>query len=950
MAEKKKWNDKETTPLMRQYWKIKERNPNAILLYRMGDFYETFDEDAQIASRVLGITLTKRANGKASEIDLAGFPYKALDQYLPKLVAAGHRVAICEQLEDPKMAKVVVKRDVTEVVTPGVAFSDRLLDPKRSHYLAAVHWGKERNTKGWVGFSFVDATTGEFATTEVPEAQLLELLQTISPAELLYDKRTKAQVQQLPKLGFTATPLEDWVFGTDFANEVLLRHFKTHSLKGFGIENLPSGVVAAGAVLHYLSETQKGKLPHIRRLTRFSNEDYISLDPQTKRNLELVASMQDGGRDGSLIQILDQTQTPPGGRLLRKWLVRPLRNLENIQKRLDAVGELAENHTLRQNIRDELAQVGDLERIIAKISTARATPRELVYLKLTLRQIPPLKTLLRKVKTASLRALGEQLLLCAEVVERLDKALVEDAPASITEGGMFRSGFNPALDELRRIATSGKDWLAEMRQQEIERTGIPSLKVSFNNVFGYYIEITNAHKDKVPADYIRKQTLVNAERYITPALKEYEEKILTAEEKISGLEQALFNELRLAIAEETESIQKNAQLLAMLDCFAALAEVASRYGYTRPILHENDDLEIVDGRHPVVERTLPPGEPFIPNSVRLSREDAQILMITGPNMAGKSVILRQTALIVLLAQVGSFVPATHASIGVVDKIFTRVGASDNLAAGESTFLVEMNETASILNNATPKSLILLDEVGRGTSTFDGMSIAWAIAEFIHDNPAISARTLFATHYHELNALAERCERIRNARVQVQEHGGRVIFLRKLIAGGADSSYGIEVARMAGLPMPVIERAKEILNSLEAQRLEVRSLAEQTFKDDQIIENHKSQIIDNQDDWVFQDTQNVAPDQTALSETKHQNPPSEQATEAKAEVHKTVPKLKHAEMKHLPAAGFSQMSLFSDADPIAAEIKELLLEIDLNRLTPIEAMMQLSFLQRKAKEG
>ncbi|MBL7977798.1 MAG: DNA mismatch repair protein MutS [Bacteroidetes Order II. Incertae sedis bacterium] len=950
MAEKKKWNDKDATPLMRQYWKIKERNPNAILLYRMGDFYETFDEDARIASGVLGITLTKRANGKASEIDLAGFPYKALDQYLPKLVAAGHRVAICEQLEDPKLAKVVVKRDVTEVVTPGVAFSDRLLDPKRSHYLAAVHWGQDRATRGWVGFSFVDATTGEFATSEVPESQLQELLQTIAPAELLYDKRAKALLQTLPKWSFTATPMEDWAFGGDFANEVLLRHFKTHSLKGFGIENMPLGVIAAGVVLHYLSETQKGKLPHIRRLIRFSNEDYISLDPQTKRNLELVASMQDGGRDGSLIQILDHTQTPPGGRLLRKWLVRPLRNIENIRKRLDAVGELVENHALRQQIREELAQVGDLERIIAKISTARATPRELVYLKLTLRQIPPLKTLLRTAKTASLRSLGDHLLLCAEVVDRLDDALIEDAPASITEGGMFRTGFHAGLDELRMIASSGKDWLAEMRQKEIERTGIPSLKVSFNNVFGYYIEITNAHKDKVPADYIRKQTLVNAERYITPALKEYEEKILTAEEKISGLEQSLFNELRLAIAEETESIQKNAQLLAILDCFASLAEVASRYGYTRPEVHDGDELDIVEGRHPVVERTLPPGEPFIPNSVRLSRGEAQMLMITGPNMAGKSVILRQTALIVLLAQVGSFVPASHASVGVVDKIFTRVGASDNLAAGESTFLVEMNETANILNNASPKSLILLDEVGRGTSTFDGMSIAWAIAEYIHDNPAIAARTLFATHYHELNALADRCERIRNARVQVQEHNGRVIFLRKLVPGGADSSYGIEVARMAGLPMPVIDRAKEILESLEAQRLEVTALTERSFDTVEPLFVNRLSQIDNCINVSLPDSLPGAPH----SVTKEALVPDSERPEPTAEPHKEPitagPKLQHARMSQVPVSGFSQMSLFSDADPVASEIKELLIEIDLNRLTPIEAMMQLSFLQRKAKEG
>lgn len=894
---------------MRQYWKIKDRYPNTVLLYRMGDFYETFDEDARLASQVLGITLTKRANGKASEIDLAGFPWKALDQYLPKLVEAGLRVAICEQLEDPKMAKVVVKRDVVEVVTPGVAFSDQLLNPKRSHYLAAVHWGQDRATRGLVGFSFLDASTGEFYATECPESQLNELIQTISPAELLYDKKSKNYLQTIIKHDFVATPLEDWAFGFDFAYEVLLKHFKTHSLKGFGIEGMDLGVIAAGAALHYLSETQKGKLPHLRRLTRYQNEDYISLDPQTKRNLELVASMQDGGRDGSLIQILDLSQTPPGGRLLRKWLVRPLRKVETIQKRLDAVEELVKNQGLRQGLREELAQVGDLERIMAKVSTGRANPRELIYLKLTLRQVPVLKALLQNAVGGTLKHLGEGLMLCQTVVERIHKALVEDPPATISEGGMFRKGFHGELDELRGVASLGKDWVVQMRQAEIERTGISSLKVGFNNVFGYYIEITNVHKDKVPPDYIRKQTLVNAERYITPALKEYEEKILTAEEKIGQLELELFNELRMQVAEEADTIQKNAQLLAMLDVFCALAEVAGRYQYVRPEVNETAVLDIVEGRHPVVERTLPVGEPFIPNSVHLDPDAQQVLMITGPNMAGKSVILRQTALIVLLAQVGSFVPATAATIGVVDKIFTRVGASDNLAAGESTFLVEMNETANILNNATHKSLILLDEVGRGTSTFDGMSIAWAIAEYLHENHAIAARTLFATHYHELNALSERYPRIRNARVQVQEHAGRVIFLRKLIAGGADSSYGIEVARMAGLPEPVIARAKEILHSLEAQRLQVHT--------------HEG-------------------DGVSLPEPESVGLPPRAPAQA--------PKLAKTDPHKIPASTV-QMSLFGgEVDPIAQEIKEALADLDLNRFTPIEALMKLAELQKKAKSA
>lgn len=894
MSDKKKWNDKDATPLMRQYWKIKERHPNAILLYRMGDFYETFDEDARVASQVLGITLTKRANGKASEIDLAGFPHKAIDTYLPKLVEAGHRVAICEQLEDPKMAKVVVKRDVTEVVTPGIAFSDRLLDPKRSHYLAAVYWGPDRQTKGWAGLAFVDATTGEFGATEAPETQIQALLQTLSPAEILFDRRQKDLLQAIPNLGGTKTPMDDWAFGLDFANEVLIRHFKTHSLKGFGIEGMTTGIIAAGATLHYLSETQKGRLPHIRRIFRYENDDYIALDPQTKRNLELTASMQDGGRDGSLIQILDFTQTPPGGRLFRKWLLRPLRNVANIQKRLDAVTELVHTHDMRQHLRDEMAQVGDLERIMAKVSTGRATPREIVHLKLTLQQVPVIKQALQGAHIATLRQLGDALMLCSETVSRIQHALVDDPPASSSDGGMFRKGFHPDLDELRLIASSGKDWLAHMRQSEIERTGIPSLKVGFNNVFGYYIEVTNVHKDKVPPDFIRKQTLVNAERYITPALKEYEEKILTAEEKIGQLEQALFQELRMQIAEEADHILKNASLLAMTDCFLSLAEAAVRYQYHRPEVNEDRMLDIVDGRHPVVERLLPAGEPFIPNSVQLSPDDQQILMITGPNMAGKSVILRQTALIVLLAQVGSFVPAERATIGIVDKIFTRVGASDNLAAGESTFLVEMNETANILNNATERSLILLDEVGRGTSTFDGMSIAWAIAEYLHENPHVAARTLFATHYHELNALAERYPRIRNARVQVQEHNGQVIFLRKLISGGADSSYGIEVARMAGLPLPVVERAKEVLSHLEAQRFEVGEGAK-------------------------------IPD---------------------GETSANLPRMVRPQPKRIASA--PQMSLFMEADPVAGELRDVLKDLDLNRMAPIEALMKLLDLQKKAR--
>ncbi|RMF56795.1 MAG: DNA mismatch repair protein MutS [Bacteroidetes bacterium] len=876
---------------MRQYYKIKERHPNAILLFRMGDFYETFDEDAHTVSRVLGITLTKRANGQAADVPLAGFPHHALDNYLPKLVRAGYRVAICEQLEDPKYARKVVKRDVVEVVTPGVAFHDQLVNPRQAHYLAAVHFGRERGRENVVGFAFIDATTGEFSVTEAEAVHLESLLETIGPAEVLVEKGLQKRLQGVRGASFVITPLEDWVFGFDFAYETLLRHFKTHSLKGFGVDDLRAGLVAAGAALHYLGETQKGRLPHIRRITRYAGDDYMALDPQTKRNLELVAPLQGEGREGTLVHILDETLTAMGARLLRKWLVRPLRNVEQIQRRLDAVEALFQAPRLREKLREELRQVGDLERLAAKVCTGRATPRDLHLLKLTLRQVPALKTLLADERCATLRKLAEGLTLCQDVVDRIEAALVDDPPATLKDGGLIRPGYNEELDELRRIASSGKDWVARMQKQEAERTGIPSLKVGFNKVFGYYLEITNAHKDKVPDDYIRKQTLVNAERYITPALKEYEEKILTAEEKIVNLEAELFNALRLAVAEATPDLQRNATLLALLDGFCALAEVAERYDYTRPDVHEGTDLDLEDARHPVVERTLPAGEPFIPNSIRLDPASEQILIITGPNMAGKSVVLRQVGLIVLLAQIGSFVPARRARVGIVDRIFTRVGASDNLAAGESTFLVEMNETANILNNATPRSLILLDEVGRGTSTFDGLSIAWALVEYLHENPQVAARTLFATHYHELNELADRYPRVRNFRIQVQEHEGKVIFLRKLVPGGADHSYGIEVARMAGLPEPVIRRAREILHHLESQHL------------------------------VIEGGERSGGDGVAV-----RRPAPVPAVEG----------------------GAFQMSLFApEPDPKLLELRDRLRALDPNRLTPIEALLQLAELKRLA---
>lgn len=894
MAEVK---NKGQTPLMRQYYKIKERHPQAILLFRMGDFYETFDEDAKTVSRLLGITLTKRSNGKAHDVPLAGFPHHVLDNYLPRLVEAGLRVAVCEQLEEAQQSPNIVKRDVVEVVTPGVSFHDHLLDPKRSNYLASIRWSSDGRD---VGFAFIDASTGEFYTSEIEASELPELLQSVTPAEVLIDKKQKDHLDALRQRSFVVTTQDDWVFGRDFAYETLLRHFETHSLKGFGIEDeMVLGIIAAGSMLHYLGETQKGRLPHVRRIARYAGEDYMVLDPQTKRNLELVTSMRSDDGEGTLVGILDKTQTAMGARLLRRWLVRPLRSVDRIQRRLDAVEALFRSRTLREKAREALEEVGDLERLAARACTGRATPRDVQAVKLTLQQIPAVKTLLAGESCEPLREIGIQLQPCGELVEQIGRALVDEPPAHIGDGGLIRDGYSAELDELRDIARSGKDWLARMQKKEAERTGITSLKVGFNKVFGYYLEITNTHKDKVPDDYIRKQTLVNAERYITPELKEYEEKILTAEDKIAGLEAELFNDLRGVVAEATDVLQQNAMLLAQLDTHAALADVAARYGYTRPNVDGRRALEIEGGRHPVVEQTLPPGEPFIPNSVYLDPDKEQIIIITGPNMAGKSVVLRQTGLIVLLAQIGSFVPARTAHVGIVDRIFTRVGASDNLAAGESTFLVEMNEAANILNNATPKSLILLDEVGRGTSTFDGLSIAWALVEYLHERPDVAARTLFATHYHELNELAARYPRVRNTRVQVEEHEGKIIFLRKLVPGGADHSFGIEVARMAGLPAPVIDRAQEILHHLESQHLAVDKL---------------------------HDRGTTGGDGLAA--------PS-------------------ADPADVPGAGGAerfQMSLFAaEPDPVAEKLKESLRAIDPNRITPIEALLQLTELKRVLDE-
>jgi len=900
--------NKGRTPLMRQYYKIKERHPKAILLFRMGDFYETFDEDAKTVSRLLGITLTERNNGEADDVPMAGFPHHAVDSHLPKLIRAGLRVAICEQTEDADNSSgKVVDRDVVEVVTPGVSFHDQLLSPKQSNFLAAVHFGTGRD-KDRIGFSFIDATTGEFSVTEAGIEELPDLIQTVAPSEVILDKRRTDRLQaRLREVPFTVTEQEDWVFKYDFAYQTLLEHFDTHSLKGFGVDDMGLGVVAAGAALYYLGETQKGTLPHVQKIKRYSKEEHIALDPATKRNLELVQSIQSrqqSGKDGTLVNILDDTETPMGGRRLRAWLVRPLRKVERIQHRLDAVEAFVDDRHLRDDLREELGQMGDLERLAGKVATGRASPGDLIAVKHTLRRLPNAKERLADADSAALDDIEDALSPCPDIVDQIQSALVDDPPAKISEGGLIRDGYSEELDELRTIAQEGKDWVANLEKEESERTDIPSLKVGFNKVFGYYLEVTDTHADKVPDDYIRKQTLVNSERYVTPELKEMEEKILTAEEKIETLELELFNELRDLIAEQTGTLQENAELLAHLDCFAGLAAVAERQDYVRPTVDDSLTLDIEEGRHPVVEETLPPGDPFIPNDTYVNPDDEQILIITGPNMAGKSVALRQVGLITLLAQVGSFVPAEAAHIGVVDRIFTRVGASDNLAAGESTFLVEMNEAANILNNATARSLILFDEVGRGTSTFDGLSIAWAIVEHLHERPEVAARTLFATHYHELNAMADRLERVHNYRIQVSEHEGEIVFLRKLIRGGADHSYGIEVARMAGLPDAVIARAHEVLHNLESQHLEVGGDGE-------------------------------------MDDADASGPPSGDGMQAKKGDADAVPDLDDSQA--------NQMHLFGQPDPVAEELKEMLDAVDPNRITPVEALMKLSEMKDKLGE-
>lgn len=899
------------TPLMRQYNDIKAKYPGTVLLFRVGDFYETFADDAVTISKELGITLTKRNNG-GDQTPLAGFPHHSLDTYLPRLVKRGHRVAVCDQTEDPAEAKAakrkIVDREVTEVVTPGVTLNEKLLEHKQNNYAFAVHWSGST-----AGVAFSDVSTGEFALTQLDARELKSFLTLFAPAEILVSKKLKGDVP--PALdGYMLTFQEDWIFELDYCYQLLLDHFKTHSLKGFGVEELNIAQVAAGALLHYIKENQKASLGHIRRIYAFENTHFMMLDASTKRNLELTASLQQGGTEGTLISILDETQTAMGARELRKWIMRPLKNLRDIRRRLDAVEALYKAHEIRSSLRDELEQIGDLERLISRISAGRANARDLTQLRLSLERIIPVKMLLQNQESALVVALRDGLSGLIELQERIREAIVDDPPAGLRDGGIIRESYSPELQEIRDIARNGKRYIADIQKKLVQETGINSLKLGYNKVFGYYIEVTKVHQSKVPNTFIRKQTLVNAERYITPELKEIEEKVLSAEERISTLEFELFNELRMHVAEYAGQIQQNAASIAAIDCLQSLAETAFLFNYVKPQVDDSSVIDIKAGRHPVVERSLPLGEPFIPNDIFLDTETEQLMIITGPNMAGKSIILRQTGLIVLMAQVGCYVPAREARIGLVDKIFTRVGASDNLAAGESTFLVEMNEAANILNNATDKSLILLDEVGRGTSTFDGLSIAWSLAEYLHNQPKVAARTLFATHYHELNELESMYDRIVNFNVQVKEHEGKVIFMRKLIRGGADHSYGIQVAGMAGLPKVVIERAREILHNLEQHSLDI------TNKNGQLTE------VEGSDESVS--SNGVLPGGTSAAGAKKK---------AAESLSKKIPK-----QPALP-----QFDLFAGApDPQAEKLKEKIAQADLNSMTPIHAMMFLIELKKE----
>ena len=807
MAEK----DTAVTPMMRQFYDLKAKHPDAVLLFRCGDFYETYCSDAIVASEILGITLTKRSNGKsdtAKAIEMAGFPFHALDNYLPKLVRAGKRVAICDQLEDPKMTKKLVKRGITELVTPGVSINDNVLDYKENNFLAAVHFGKPM-----CGVSFLDISTGEFLVAEGTFDYIEKLLINFRPKEVLFERGLKNRFEDCFGSKYLTFELDDWAFTEEFANEKLTKHFETKNLKGFGISHLRSGVVAAGAVLHYLGVTLHTQISHIRNISRIEEERYVRLDKFTIRSLELLGSMHDGG--SSLLSVVDRTLTAMGARLLKRWMVFPLKDKKPIDERLDIVEYYFREPQFRELVEENLQLIGDLERIIAKVAAGRVSPRELVQLKLALQAVEPIKHACEASGNEVLKQIGAQLDCCADIRDRIAREVVPEPPLLLNKGGVVADGVNEQLDELRAIAYHGKDYLMQLQQRESERTGIPSLKISFNNVFGYYIEVRNTYKENVPAEWIRKQTLVNAERYITQELKEYEEKILGAEEKILALESQIFNSLVADVASYIPSIQVDASHLARLDVLLSFANVSRAYKYIRPVVSEDDVLDIKQGRHPVIERQMAVGESYIPNDLYLDSEKQQIIIVTGPNMAGKSALLRQTALITLLAQIGCFVPADSAHIGLVDKIFTRVGASDNISAGESTFMVEMTEAANILNNLSEKSLVLFDELGRGTSTYDGMSIAWAIVEYIHEFSKGRARTLFATHYHELNEMEKSFPRIKNFNVSVKEIDGKVIFLRKLMPGGSEHSFGIHVAKLDGMPKSIVKRSEQILKKLEA---------------------------------------------------------------------------------------------------------------------------------------
>jgi DNA mismatch repair protein MutS len=794
---------------MKQYFDIKSKHPDAILLFRVGDFYEMYGEDAVVGAAILGIVQTKRNNGSAQQVEMAGFPYHALDSYLPKLVRAGKRVAICDQLEDPKTTTKLVKRGITELVTPGVSINDHILNRRENNFLAAVHFGKEI-----CGVAFLDISTGEFLTAEGPAAYVDKLLNNFAPKEVLIKRTLRNRFEETFGARFLLFEMEDWVFHPETASQWLRKQFETVSLKGFGIQELQHGIVASGAVLVYLDSTQHKQTSHITSISRIEADRFVRLDKFTVRSLELLRTMNEGGC--ALMDVLDKTQSPMGARLLRRWVVFPLKDIQAIRKRQEVTGYFYRHQDLREQVSRLIGQTGDMERIISRVVAGRVSPREMVQLKVALLTVGEIRSLCVESGDPELNAIVQLLNPCETVHARIEKEIVHDPPALAGKGGMIARGVHRELDELRDIAYTGKDYLMQIQQRESERTGIPSLKVAFNSVFGYYIEVRNAYRDRVPSDWIRKQTLVNAERYITQELKVYEEKILGAEEKILELEMQLFSELVLAVAEHTHPIQQDAQAIAQLDCLISFAHVAVCNRYVKPVVDESDVIDIREGRHPVIERQLPPDEPYVANDVHLDRNRQQILIITGPNMAGKSALLRQTALITLMAQIGSFVPAKKARIGVVDKIFTRVGASDNISLGESTFMVEMSEAAEILNNLTPRSLIVFDELGRGTSTYDGISIAWAIVEYIHEHPAAGARTLFATHYHELNEMTHSFKRIKNFNISVKDTGNRVIFLRKLIPGGSEHSFGIHVAKIAGMPKSIVKRADEILKQLESE--------------------------------------------------------------------------------------------------------------------------------------